>query len=578
MAKYCDKCGKVLPEGTEICPDCNAMNDAAAEAALFTRITAETEVWKDEKVRPQRPKRTRSEKEKLGFGIAAVVVLAFLVFAIVFTRPAFRVARAVNQGDYDRAVEIYSRAEKLREKGGAPAIDKASLKAAEALCAQFAAQEIPADDAATALGKLGTLGDGAEELLSDTYAEFRALCSSRDRMADAEKLFRAGDFLEARAAYQQVIEADCLYAEAQEKAQQCFDSYADSVLAEADALSTGNDYPAALAALKTGNRTLEEYGTFSPKIDEAQANCMAAYETYLLAEAKRLSGEGGNEAAAALLRGGIEDYEMTSDAMLRALETYQKLDRAGIIRDARERADALAEAGEYAAAFAELDALPEMLDGEAEDISAEIEDFETAFAADRFAAAEAVYGGQRENLPEAVALLDAAIEARPLEELIAYRDDIARYLPLNLESADYLEKEGVVFRSTAVFESVSGTNYDQGWIWGENGSSVSFRLDGAYDKFIADFNVRRADNKNANGHFELFCDGEQIYKSATLYHWQTDPIYVSADISGCDVLKIVFVSDYAVSTTEDGYCYHGLCTPTVLKNMPETEQTQETEE
>ena len=45
MAKYCVKCGKALPDGVEICPDCNA---AAAqeekEAALFTHMTSDAEV------------------------------------------------------------------------------------------------------------------------------------------------------------------------------------------------------------------------------------------------------------------------------------------------------------------------------------------------------------------------------------------------------------------------------------------------------------------------------------------------------------------------------------------------------
>ena len=577
MAKYCDKCGKALPEGVEICPDCNR-EAAETEAALFTRITAETEVWKDEKVKPERPKRTRSQKEKIGAALAAVLVLAFLVFAIAFTRPAPRVARAVRQGDYDRAVEIYWSSEKLTTGERVAAIDKAMLKEAEELCSLFAAQQIEADAAAAGLSKLGTLGDGAEALLADHYAEFRSLCSSRDRMADAEKHFMNDEYLDARADYLQVVEEDCLYAEARKKAEQCLTSYADQVLEKVDALLETDDYPAAFAELKTGNLTLEEYGTFSPAIDEKQAKCMADYEQHLLAGAQNLSELGDNAAAVELLRGGIEDYEMTSDAMLGAMETYQKLSRADVIRDARARADEQYEAGEYAAAFDELDALPDTLEGDTADIDAEIEDLEAQFAADRIMAAEKTFGGERKMLAEALALLDEAIEIRPLEDITAYREEIGQYLPLNLESADTLEKEGIVFRSTGVFESVDGVNYDQGWIWGEDGSSVSFKLDGAYDKFLADFCVRRADNKNANGHFELYCDGEKIYKSATLYHWQTNPIYVSVDISGCDVLKIVFSNDYKVSTTEDGYCYHGLCTAVVQKNMPEVPEAPATEE
>ena len=46
MAKYCVKCGKALPDGVEVCPECSA---AAApeekEAALFTHMTPDAAVW-----------------------------------------------------------------------------------------------------------------------------------------------------------------------------------------------------------------------------------------------------------------------------------------------------------------------------------------------------------------------------------------------------------------------------------------------------------------------------------------------------------------------------------------------------
>ena len=44
---------------------------------------------------------------------------------------------------------------------------------------------------------------------------------------------------------------------------------------------------------------------------------------------------------------------------------------------------------------------------------------------------------------------------------------------------------------------------------------------------------------------------------------------VSVDVSGCNELRIVFICDYEASTAADGYCYHGLCEPRVVKNMPE---------
>ena len=132
---------------------------------------------------------------------------------------------------------------------------------------------------------------------------------------------------------------------------------------------------------------------------------------------------------------------------------------------------------------------------------------------------------------------------------------------------DYAEKDGTIFRSTSTFESLDGTEFTDGWIFGANGASLTFDLGGNYDLFTASLAVRREDTANANASFELWLDGERIYKSETLYHWQTDPIAVEADISGGKELKIVFIADYNISTLDNGYCYHGLCTPTITKDL-----------
>ena len=83
MAKYCIKCGKALPEGTEICPVCNQAADAASDAALFTRITAETEIWKETE-NGKKPKKeiTESGKQRL-FTCAGSVALAILAALVI---------------------------------------------------------------------------------------------------------------------------------------------------------------------------------------------------------------------------------------------------------------------------------------------------------------------------------------------------------------------------------------------------------------------------------------------------------------------------------------------------------------
>jgi len=396
-------------------------------------------------------------------------------------------------------------------------------------------------------------------------------------MAEGEKLFLNGEYLEARVEYELVAENDGNYAAAQEKAAECLLRYGAEVVAQAAEKSGDGNYPDAIAILKIGNGTLEDYGTFSPDIDAALEQCFADYEAQLLREAENLSALHDNAAAAELLSGGIETYEFDSAAMTAALDNYLKLAREDTIAAAVARAEEQYAAGEYAAAFVELDALYETLEGDSADIDSEVAALESRFATERIGQAEALYAGERDNLPAAVELLEEAIEIRPLEAMEIYLEDIAQYLPLNLEDADIVSRDGTVFRSRSTFESVHGVNYKDGWLWGADDAEISFKLGGAYDVFEATFAVRRADNRNANASFVVYCDGEKVFKSATLYHWEKEPIEISVDVSGCDEMKIVFVCDYNVSTMEDGYCYHGLCTPRVMKNLP-GEATAEAEE
>ena len=229
MAKYCIKCGKALPEGVDVCPDCHV---AAGEtdAAPFTRITAQTEVWKDAdkagaKTKKRKVRKTRSQVQKRTMLAFALLAAAFLVFAVLFTRPAPRVVRAIRGGDYDKALAVYWGSETLAAEGS-DAVDRAVLQEAQKIFMQFAEHTLDADTAATALSKLGTIGPNAEALLADTFAEFRAMTTSQAHMEQAEKLFRNGEFLEARAEFLRVTEEDAAYDQAQTRAGDCLEQYA----------------------------------------------------------------------------------------------------------------------------------------------------------------------------------------------------------------------------------------------------------------------------------------------------------------------------------------------------------------
>ena len=571
MTKYCARCGKALPEGVEICPICGP-DIREDDAALFTRMTTETEVWKNpepvkqRKVRVRRPQGRRIGLLAAVIGVAAVAA----VVLILLSQPAARVVRAIRSGDYEKAYAIYWNSSSLRSGERNEKVDAEIMKAARLLCDSFANHEIEADDAASKLSLLGGFGEGAAEMLEETYAEFRSYNGSQEQMQTADASFDAGEYLEARKEYLAVLDTDADYERAQARAAECLVRYGEKVAAEADDLMEENDFRGALDVLQDGNATLYQFDTFSEVIDLKRQECYDRYEQYVLDWAAALADLEDYDAALSSIRAAVPDIPGEVKSFTEAIERYSELATAKHVSDAGVRADNLYELGEYAAAFSELedirDAAPENEAG----AEALLDAMEARFTADMCGKAKDCFGGVRDNLPDAIAILDDALAERELEDIRAYRDELSSYLPLQLVEAEYFAKSGTVFRSDTVFESLDGTRYGGGWIWGENGAEIRFAVDGAYDEFYCAFAVRRDDDKETSGSFELWGDGELLLESGTLSHSQKDPMYFRTDISGYNELKLVFLCDYEVSTAADGYCYHALCDACLTKDIPKT--------
>lgn len=572
MAKYCDRCGKPLPDGVEICPDCSAGRAQEDEAALFTRMTSETEVWKSsEPVKRRRiAKMVRSNRSRIALYSGAVVLIALAVCLILFFRPEARVLRELNKGEIEAAYELFWSSRALCENERSEKLDSILLKTAEKLNSAYANHELDADTAASELSMLGGFGDGAAGLLEPVYAEFRAFNSSQLRMNAAEALFFDGDYLAAREAYLQVDESDAFYADAQEKAELCLIRYGESVGEEAELLMSENKYMEAIAALNEGNDTLYTYHTFSETIDELLPECRDRYEQYILDEAAALAALEDYDGALARVRSGIADFEENREALICAEEDYFLMARDKHIEGAKTRSDAFYEQGDVGEAFAELETLREQAEENEEGAAALIAALEARYTEDTCLAAEETFALERDKLPDAIAILDAALEVRELEGILACRDELTQYLPLSLAEAEYYAKSGTVFRTDGEFDALDGTKYKDGWLWGEDGAEISFALDGAYDEFTCTFAVRRDDDAKAEGSFEVWCDGERVLESETLRHSEQTSRKYTVDVSGCSELRLAFVCDYEVSTAESGYCYHGLCSAIATKNIPET--------
>ena len=566
MAKYCSKCGRALPEGVEMCPECHAPGSSDKGAALFTQMTAETEVWKEpEQAGKKRKKLPRkpARREKALMYTGAVLLVAITAFIILFTQPSAKVKRAIKAGEYDKAISVYSDRLLGKSSGADRSIGVLLEETAGKQCSAFELGEADAQSVESVFASLYAFGlntDGIDR----QYERFYALKETQDTLDEGERLIISERFLDACEVFLSIPQEDGQYEKAQSRAAECLDMYSASVLSQAENYMAENDYRAAVKVLERGNDMLKEYGTYSAYIDAKLEDCFDRYEAYALEEAENLAGLSEYSGAVNLIMACINTVGET-DELSNAFDKYSALDQEQTAADAISRANEFYADGQYADAFLELEAAKRRL-ANAEDLDGAIASFEDRFVSDVERQAKELLAGDRQNIDKVIEFLNSALDIRHLAEIEEFSARVEQLRPLELTAADYSERQGDIFRNSGEFKSVNGTSYTEGWIWGGNGDSISFKLDGSYDAFEGTFAVRRDDGKNVSAYFQVWCDGELKYTSETLSHNGGDNVF-SYDISGCRELKIMFFCDYETSTASNGYCYHGICSPAVIKSM-----------
>lgn len=572
MAKYCVKCGKALPEGVEICPECNAVGQNESDAALFTMLTSNAEIWResseDEERKRQRAQRLRKNKNKIIIACAAAVLALVIAFLVLFNLPVSRVVRHLDKGEYGEALAIYT--EKLSDSQPSERTQEKLLAAAESVLASLEMREITDSEAEEAMKRLRAFGNFTTVLFADVEKDLSGLYSSSENMSKGDEARAAGDYLAAADSYLLVAENDALYTEAQEMAAKCLEAYAGTVLAQAKELIAADDYPAAIECLKAGDGVLAGYGTFSADIDSKIEDCYKLYEEYILDTAADLAATEDYVSARETVRVCIEDFGYSTEALVAAMEEYTgKADMQLVTNTVAASAERY-DAGSFEEAFELLDTMPEDLTEEATAaLETAIADLEKRFGEDMCARADAEYDGDRHALADVIASLELALDIRDLDIIDDKIDELKVFLPFDLIIDPYSKKDGEVNRNSIDFKPLDGSKYEK-WMWGRDEAAIEYELDAEYDVFEALFAVRSPadseDEKVRTAYFELWFDGKLAYTSDELASDAEAPVVpISVDVTGVKVLKIVFHCDYEASPTENGYSCHALCDPEVYR-------------
>ena len=567
MAKYCLKCGRRLSDGQDTCPYCH-IEGRESGAAPFTSITAETEAWQSGRGRHEKV-RSRLQRQTVGYSLGAALVATAAAAVILFIQPVNRVIRALNAGDYAEAREIYLSDSKLSAGEYGDELDRAVVRAARQVYDDFAAHRLDEAQAEQALAILKTIGSRSGAVLDSTYSDLRTVTGSQTHMELGNALAEDGAYLAAREEYLQVLPADPDYDLALENAAACLERYAETVIAGANPLILTGDYVGAIEALEAGQQVLLDYNVYNEALGFKLTATYGLYDQELLRQAADMAAVENYSGAAELLEAGMARFQRRPEALTAAVAQYRSQAGGKTFADAVAEARRLSSLGDWNGAFARLEAARENPEIDPAELRTAIAELETDFCANRLEAARAALNGSRENVSQAVELISAALRIRDLQPLRDYQSELSLYLPASLADIIYTDKNGTIFRNSGVFEGLDGQNFSDGWIWGENGADVTFQLDGVYDQLDGTFSTRRSDTVQATGYFEVYCDGTLVFVSEAIRHPEAVSFPISVRISGCRSLRIRFVNDYSVRSADDGYCYHGFCSPTLTRDLPQ---------
>lgn len=308
------------------------------------------------------PEQPKKGKGKLILFISAGVLTVAMVAGGIFLGYYFgaqqKVLRAWDEGNYKQALSIVKENRDLRSD---EEFVEVMLQRLDTLKADYTNGSVDFESAQKALEILEDmrLKDVEGELL-DASEYIYQIEGSRAVFAQAEGAFEEEEYLYAAELYQQVVENDPNYDDAQERITLCKDSYRQKMLDIAQSYLDDNCYTDAIAVLEEALWSLPEDEELTARLEQYQSQYTDFQKSELLAEAEAL-------AEAEYLLGAVsllDDYMEINGEDAELLETREKY-YGQYIESVLQTAQGQADSGDSPAAiYTIVDALRELPEDE----------------------------------------------------------------------------------------------------------------------------------------------------------------------------------------------------------------------
>lgn len=241
---YCKKCGKEIPKDSLFCSFCGyKIEDSLSEK-------------KENKDKEGPIKKPLKKSKKLIVGILVLVIIAASTVIYSFSsNPINSVIKALENENYEEARKVY-REEVIGDDEAKESISEKLLVNIDEIVESFKAKEITDEESIDKLDGIAKIGILKMET-TEAKREVSNLAESRVKYASALKLEESGDYVNALADFNKVIETDREnYSNAQAKIKDLSEVYKENILLQIEELGKGEKYKDALSLINEALRII----------------------------------------------------------------------------------------------------------------------------------------------------------------------------------------------------------------------------------------------------------------------------------------------------------------------------------
>ncbi|MBQ8164235.1 MAG: zinc-ribbon domain-containing protein [Clostridia bacterium] len=551
---FCNNCGKVLDDNASFCTACGSVVERPVDTIEKVNSAKTPENIQSSESKPNKKKRSINKAAIIIIAVAVIVIGAVITITCVYvnnTYPSQQLIEALENKNFDEALDIYNENYDGDEnKTLIKALEKHIAEIKQSFTEKTAEYEIVKLELET-ISEMEI--ESLEDLVQETTEYVSKVNSSRSAFNSAETFFAAANYSEAISQYKLMAEADPDYEKGKSRLAEAINLYRDSIVAEADKLSSQSDYTGAIKVVNEALGVISDDVTLKEKITLLESQ----YVNSVIAKADEYVKADDYVRASAIINEALETLPQ-NETLLKKIDSIEgqeaDFEKSKIISTARSYADKK----DYLNAMKEIKAYYDKHTEDGE-MKALYENYSDKYVQSVISSADGLVAEKKYT--DAIKALEAAIQVLPgntsLTDKLAYVNDkkplsIAELTPINENSEDMtgfewsdgipLDPFGNDYSTSENFVIVKDESS-----WWRSNSYCEYRIYKKYSTIQGFVCPYKDMPEDGNATFQIIADDKIIY--STQVTRKMDPVEFSVDVSVVDYIKFNVMEEECYSAS-----------------------------